>query len=77
MPRVIIERSGDVRLARGHFKAFSASPDVLVVSDREAEIIVGRGLGRIVERDDKAIPSGRRKRSETPAEPAKPDTPEA
>lgn len=55
MPRVVITTSGDVRLRRGHFKHFHASPDALVVSEREAEMIVAGGLGKVVERDDKAI----------------------
>lgn len=67
MPRVIIEKSGDVRLSRGHFKAFEPSSDALVVSEREAQAIVASGIGRVVERDDKAIPPPpRTRRPRTP-----------
>lgn len=73
MPRVVIEKDGDVRLARGHVKPFKASPDVLVVSEREAEIIKANGLGREVARDDKAI-TAKKRAADTPT---KPETPEA
>lgn len=59
MPRVVITKTGDVRLRRGHFKHFTASSDPLVVSEREAEMIVAAGLGRVVERTDKALPNQR------------------
>lgn len=76
MPRVIIENSGDVRLSRGHFKSFTASPDALVVSEREAQAIVTKGLGKIVERTDKAIPrtNAPRKPRKAAAEPVKPES---
>ncbi len=73
MPRVIITKSGDVRLRRGHFKHFPQSDEALVVSEREAQMIVAAGLGHIAERTDKAIPMPPRVRA--PRKPRAPKPP--
>ena len=73
MPRVIIDKAGDVRLRPRVFKNFKPSSDALVVSEGEAQAIVASGIGRVVERTDRAIPSPRvqRRRARPAAEPVK------